>query len=193
MKTMITTAVATVVLSFQGTGVAQQTNPSDQEAAEGIPPTIHQEEVTSEVVNDHFQRLDEDGSGSISEQEAQSVTALSDNWSKFDKDGDGSLNKEEFTEYDQVTSAGDQVASAGAQGEVEEEIPATQHQEQATKGDLVGQLDTDGDGMVSQQEGQAETRLAENWDQYDQNADGMLDSQELDRFEQEMLETEEAE
>lgn len=192
MKAMIT-AVATAVLSFQGTVAAQQTNPSDEEAAEGIPPTVHQEEVTRDVENPDFRQLDEDSSGSISREEAQASTKLSDSWSQLDQDGDGSLSREEFIEYDQVTAAGDDAARAGTQGDPEDEIPATSHQEQTLGGDLVAQLDTDGDGMVSQQEAEAEAQLAENWNQYDENADGVLDPQELDRVEQDLAETEEAE
>ncbi|MGH8196432.1 MAG: hypothetical protein ACREQ8_18860 [Woeseiaceae bacterium] len=66
-------------------------------------------------------------------------------------------------------------------------IPATPHQEQATrevKGDLFKQLDKDGDGEISQQEAQAEAQLSDNWDQFDRNDDGKLDSRELDRFDQ---------
>lgn len=188
MKTMMI-AIAGSVLAFQG-AVAQETETSGQEAGEGIPATVHQEEAAREIPSDRFEQLDEDGSGSLSRQEAQAEATLSDRWGELDQDGDGNLSPEEFTGFEGGTAAGEEVAQEGEPGEG---IPATRHQEQAVEGDLVGQLDEDGDGLVSQEEAQVEAQLSENWDRYDENADGVLDSRELDRFEQDILETEEAE
>jgi Ca2+-binding EF-hand superfamily protein len=64
------------------------------------------------------------------------------------------------------------------------DMPTTRHQEHAVQGDLIKQLDTDGDGKISQQEAEVEARLSDNWDEIDRNGDGKLDSNELDRVDQ---------
>jgi Ca2+-binding EF-hand superfamily protein len=63
-------------------------------------------------------------------------------------------------------------------------MPSTRHQEQAVGDDLLGQLDEDGDGMISQEEAEAEAQLSDNWDRLDRNRDGQLDARELDRSNQ---------
>lgn len=188
------TVVAASLLTCQGALAAQQTQPADEaERAEGIPATPHQEEATREVDDDLFAQLDADGNGAISREEAQAVATLTDNWSQYDQDGDGALDEEEFGRFEQDTTARTGVAQAGEDRDPAEGIPATRHQEEALEGDLVGHLDKDGDGRVSEEEAQAEAELADNWDQYDANDDGQLDARELDQYRQELRDTEEAE
>ena len=187
--------IPALVLSFQGAVAAQQTATPEPGATqqETPPPTPHQEEVTREVTSENFNELDQDGDGSISKEEAQAESTLSDNWSELDQNGDGMLDSEEFARLEHSTAAGEQVAGAGAHGEMEEGMPTTRHQEQVVDEELIGHLDKDGDGMISQQEADAEAQLADNWEQLDENGDGMLDSRELDQLEQKLSEIEEAE
>jgi Ca2+-binding EF-hand superfamily protein len=72
-------------------------------------------------------------------------------------------------------------------------MPTSPHQEEAIEEDLLGQLDQDGDGQISQQEAQVEAQLSDNWDLLDENRDGLLDSRELSQLEQTLSEIEEAE
>lgn len=193
MKATITVFAASL-LTCQGAVAAQQTeSPEEMERAEGIPATPHQEQAAREIESDLFTQLDEDGNGLISRQEAEGVATLSDNWSQYDHDADGALDAAEFSQFAQTTDAQHEVAQTGERRSAAEGMPATPHQEQAVEGDLVGQLDGDGDGVITRDEAQAEDRLADNWDRYDENGDGQLDARELDRFEQELRDTEEAE
>lgn len=207
MKATIT-AVAASLLACYGSAVAQETQTTEnQEAAEGIPATPHQAGTAREVESELFERLDKDGDGVVSREEAQGSAMLSDNWSQFDQDGDGALDEREFgdfrAEQGKVTRGGEpSVAGAGQTGAGQtgagetgaaEGMPETRHQEQTVGGDVVEQLDTDGDGQISQQEAQSDPRVADNWNQYDQDGDGQLDSREQDRLEQELGDTEEAE
>jgi EF hand len=172
MKTM-TTALAACILSLHATAGAQQ--PAEDEESEGIPATPHQEQAAREIASDRFKQLDVDRDGSISEDEARADPSLSGSWNDLDGNGDGSLDMEEFSASAAETSA------AGA---TKADMPATRHQEHAVQGGLMKELDEDGDGAISQQEAEAEAQLSDNWDQLDRNADGKLDSRELDRFDQ---------
>jgi len=186
--------IPALVLSLQGAVAAQQTAPPEQSAGQQeIPTTPHQEEVAREVEGEGFKKLDEDGNGLISMEEAQAEPTLSANWSELDQNGDDMLDAEEFARSEHGMAAGEQVAGAGAHGEMEEGMPMSPHQEQAVDEELVGHLDSDGDGTISQQEAEAEAKLADNWEQLDENGDGMLDSRELDQLEQKLSDIEEAE
>lgn len=189
----ISTLGAALILSFNGTVAAQQTaTPEDPATQEGIPATEHQEQTAEDVKSDLFQRLDQDRDGQISQEEAQSETALSKSWSEFDEDGDGRLDSQEFSAFEQDMDVQSH-ATVGASGQTAEGMPTSPHQEQAVEGDLLGQLDADGDGQISQQEAQVEAQLADNWDQLDENGDGVLDSVELSQLEERLAEIEEAE
>lgn len=191
MKTAII-AVAASLLTCQGAIALQETQSLEEtDRAEGIPATAHQEEATREI--DSFTQLDEDGNGQISRQEAQGVATLSDNWSRYDQDADGALDETEFSGFAQGTAAQHEVARAGGRTGAAEGLPTTPHQEEAVEGDLVAQLDRDGDGTISQEEAQGQEQLAANWSRYDANGDGQLDARELDEFQQELRDTEEAE
>lgn len=186
MKTM-TTMMAAGSLLLLGTVNAQQTEPrQQQESSEGIPATQHQEEVAREVESERFEQLDRDGDGSISREEAATEAALVDSWNEYDRDGDGKLDAEEFSAYEHAAAgtAEAELAEAGQQGRTEAGMPATRHQEEAVGEDLLGTLDRDGDGMISRQEAQDDSRLIEDWDRLDRNRDGKLDASELERLEQ---------
>lgn len=199
-----TMAAAASLLFWHGAIAAQQTATPEEtdaatatsqetEAAEGIPATVHQEEATREIESELFEEIDKDGNGVISRQEAQGEPALADSWSQYDEDGDDTLNSEEFGRFTQSAAGEEAVARAEERSGAAEDMPATRHQEQAVEDDLVGQLDRNADGVISEDEAQADARLADNWDQYDENGDGRLDARELDRLEEELRDTEEAE
>lgn len=186
------TAVAASLLTCQGAIAAQETQPSEEtDRAEGIPASPHQKEATRET--NLFTQLDEDGNGALSRQEAQGVATLSENWSRYDRDADGTLDQSEFSEFAQSAEGEPEVARAGERRSAPEELPATPHQQEAVEADLVAYLDRDGDGVISREEAQAEEQLADNWSRYDANGDGQLDAQELNQYQEELRETEEAE
>jgi Ca2+-binding EF-hand superfamily protein len=115
----------------------------------------------------------------VSQQEARAHSSLSADWSNLDENRDGRLDSEEFSAYERKTDREGNAAPVGAMGQTEEGLPSTRHQEQTVGDDLVGELDKDGDGQISEQEAQAETQLSDNWDRLDKNRDGKLDSSEL--------------
>jgi hypothetical protein len=189
----ISTLGAALILSFNGTVAAQQTStPEDQSTEQEIPATQHQEQTAEEVKSDLFKRLDQDRDGQISQAEAQSETTLSQSWSKFDQNDDGRLDSQEFSTFEQNTNM-QEGATVGATGPTGEGMPISPHQEGAVEDDLLGQLDQDGDGQISQREAQVEAQLADNWDRLDENEDGMLDSRELSQLEERLADIEEAE
>ena len=189
----IRTLGAALILSFNGTVAAQQTStPEDQATQGGIPTTKHQEQTAEEVKSDLFKQLDQDRNGQISEEEAQAESTLAESWSEFDHDVDGGLDAQEFSAFEQNTDV-QEGTTVGSRGQTEEGMPTSPHQEEAIEEDLLGQLDQDGDGQISQQEAQVEAQLSDNWDLLDENRDGLLDSRELSQLEQTLSEIEEAE
>lgn len=182
MNIMIISGAA-ILLSFQGSMVEQQTGTVEEtEGQEGIPSTQHQEEAVREIESDHFNHLDQDGDGLVTRQEAQGEAELTDNWSEFDQDGDGSLDTSEFAAFEQRDDRDPAAQDARAlpRGDTEAGMPATEHQEEAVGDDLVGELDRDGDGRISQEEAREDATLSDNWRKLDKNGDGMLDASELD-------------
>lgn len=182
MKPVIS-LMSACTLSLVGTALAQQ--PAEGQGREGIPATTHQEEALREIDSDLFQRLDQDSDGSISRQEAQAESSLSDSWSEYDENGDQTLDPQEFSAYERSSTTESEGAQLGQQGITEEGLPATRHQQEAVRDDLVEQLDRDDDGGISRQEAEDDPRLTSEWDRLDQNADGELDSTELALLEEE--------
>lgn len=180
----ITTVMAACILSLHANADAQQTGTPEEEESQGIPATPHQEEVAPEIRSDLFKQLDEDRDGSISKQEAQADSSLSGSWNDLDRNGDGTLDSEEFSGFHESSTGTEDLAGVGQRGPTRADMPATRHQEDAIQGDIIEQLDKDGDAEISQQEAQADARLSDEWDQLDRNADGKLDSRELDRVDQ---------
>ncbi|MBN1239354.1 MAG: hypothetical protein JXB36_12700 [Gammaproteobacteria bacterium] len=180
MKPLIT-VMSACALSFLGTVGAQQAEPPEEEAREGIPASPHQEQALREVRSDLFERLDQNRDGSISRAEAQAEASLSGNWSEYDENGDQVLDPQEFSAFDAgSTASAEGERTQVARGELTEEgLPATRHQQQVVREDLVEELDEDGDGGISREEAQGEARLIEEWDELDRNSDGQLESTEL--------------
>jgi Ca2+-binding EF-hand superfamily protein len=179
MKAM-TTVGAALILSLGGTVAAQETTkPEDQATHPAVPATQHQAQTAKDVKSGLFSQLDQDGDGMVSQQEAEAHSSLSADWSDLDQNRDGRLDSEEFSAYERKTDREGNAAPVGAMGKTEEGLPSTRHQEQTVGDDLVGELDKDGDGEISEQEAQAEAELSDNWDQLDKNRDGKLDSSEL--------------
>ncbi|HWM27565.1 MAG TPA: hypothetical protein VNQ14_03830 [Woeseiaceae bacterium] len=183
MKTM-TTLIALGLLSVHGTGVAEPQEASEEQESQGIPATPHQEQAAREVKGDLFKKLDADRDGMISKQEGEQDSSVSGSWDGLDENGDGALDSQEFSAFNEGSSGTEDLAGVSQSGRTEADMPATAHQEHAVEGDLVGQLDTDGDGEISPEEAEAEAHLSDNWDQLDTNDDGKLDSRELDSAEQ---------
>ena len=184
MKTM-TTLIALGLVSVHGTGVAEPQETSEgQESRQGIPATPHQEQAAREVKGDLFKQLDSDRDGMISKQEGEQDSSVSESWDGLDQNEDGVLDSQEFSAFNEGSSGTEDLAGVAQSGRTEANMPATAHQEHAVEGDLVGQLDTDGDGEISAEEAESEAQLSDNWDQLDRNGDGKLDSHELDSVEQ---------
>lgn len=198
---VVTCLMAGCAVSLLGVAAAQQPETSDQ-AREGIPVTQHQEEALRDIDSKAIQKLDTDGDGSVSRQEAEGDPSLSARWDEYDRNSDDMLDATEIAalEQSQPDAAGSFEEDVEiARGEVTEEgLPTTEHQREVTQqdrsgqehepgggaqqpasGGLVERLDTDGDGAISQSEAQGSTQLVEQWDQLDRNSDGKLDSSEL--------------
>ncbi|HEX7080434.1 MAG TPA: hypothetical protein VF329_05425 [Gammaproteobacteria bacterium] len=187
----VTSACALLLLGTAGAQQTQTTEEQSREATEeqsreGIPATRHQEEAVREISSDLFERLDEDGDGAISRQEAQAEPSLTASWSRYDRNGDDVLDSAEFSEFDTsaTSSAEGGDAETGQSGPTEEGLPTTRHQQEVVRDPRVEQLDEDGDGAISRQEAQGDARLSAEWDQLDQNGDQKLDATELARLEQ---------
>jgi Ca2+-binding EF-hand superfamily protein len=174
----INIVMAACVLSWFGTGAAQQdetsqTEASEEQAQHDIPATPHQQEVLRETTSDLFERLDADGDGLISREEAEADPSLASRWTEYDQDGDGKLSQEEFAAFEQrsTSSAESEAPDVAPREPAEGDIPATPHQEQVLR-------DDQGD------EAQSDERLRTEWDELDRNEDGELDESELSELEE---------
>lgn len=182
----ITTLIAACALSSLGQAGAQQAGPGQEEGRQGVPASPHQEQALRGVGSDLFERLDANHDGSISKQEAQNDASLSGSWSEYDRNGDQVLDQAEFAAFDKssTSSTESQGQDVGQQGPQVEGLPASPHQEDVVRNELLEQLDKDSDGAISRVEAQGEGRLTAQWDQLDRNSDGKLDSKELSQFTQ---------
>ena len=160
----------------------QQGQAPEQQAQQGIPATQHQRETLRELDSELLGRLDADQDGSISREEAQTESALIEGWSEYDLNGDQVLDQHELAAYEAESESEDIEVAEGER--TVEGLPATQHQREAVGQQLVEQLDTDGDGAISQSEAQGSSELTADWEELDRNDDGKLDVSELDGAEQ---------
>src|SRR5690606_17516052 len=86
---VVVSLTAVCAVSLLGAAAAQQPESSTQEEArEGIPVTQHQQEALRDIGTDALQRLDADGDGSVSRQEAESEPSLSQRWDEYDRNAD---------------------------------------------------------------------------------------------------------
>ncbi len=167
MKTL-TTVIAACAIPVIGVAMAQQPQPSgaaqqqtpEDETAQGIPATQHQEDVL-ELPSDHFRQLDTNADGVISQSEARADSTLSDGWADFDADGNDELSAEEFLTFEQRAETEDeQTDVAIARGEATEDgIPATEHQEEVLRSDI-GDDDEAGERQTSRDETQRDDAAA---------------------------------
>ncbi len=115
-----------------------------------------------------FARLDVNGDGKLSAQEAppQMAQRFDKMLQRADRDGDSQLSLAEFQEMSRRKAKFDSI-------QVDPEAV------KRTVRQLLGNFDRDHDGQLSRQE--APRRLAENFDRADQDANGKLDANELQR------------
>lgn len=168
----------------QGQGQGQQAQGQEGHDEHGLPTTQHQEEALRELGGDLLGRLDTNRDGSISRAEAQSETALMEKWDEYDRDRNQMLDRNELSAYQSSQSQSAEGEIDVAAGETVEGLPASPHQQEALRGELVELLDEDGDGKVSRDEAQKRSSLVENWEELDQNGDDVLDSTEIGRVQE---------
>lgn len=185
MKRASTVIVACALSSF-GVVQAQQTDePQDTQAAPAVPVSPHQEQAIRDIDDDLFDRLDQDRNGMVSHEEAQAEPSLMEKWTEYDKNSDQMLDRQEMAAV-HPSGASEATSDIGvAQEEITEEgLPASEHQRSLVGHQLLDQLDEDGDGKLSQQEAESDSKLTTEWARLDTNQDGDLDSDELSKFEQ---------
>jgi hypothetical protein len=187
MKPM-TTLIAACALSSLGQAGAQQAETGQEPGRQGVPVSPHQEQALRGVGSDLFERRDANHDGAVSKQEAQNQPSLAGSWSEYDRNGDQVLDQAEFSAFEtSATSSTESESEAVGQGQggsQVEGLPASPHQKDVVRNELLGRLDKDGDGALSRGEAQGEVRLMDQWDRLDRNGDGKLDSSELSQFTQ---------
>ncbi|MGX2039020.1 hypothetical protein ACWJKU_02635 [Methylocaldum sp. MU1018] len=71
--------------------------------------------------------------------------------------------------------------------QIEKDMPASRHQvqvEREIKSERFKKLDENHDGLISEKEAEADSKLKERWSELDKNRDGRLDQDEFSKFEQ---------
>lgn len=109
----------------------------------------------------HFQRLDQDGNGTISREEAKTHPRMEKAFETADANRDGQLTDAEY---------GDHVKAR-----------MEQHREKA-KTEMKARMDkadANRDGMLSQEEAKASPRLAKHFDAIDADKNGQVNTQEI--------------
>ena len=150
MKTFSTISAMLLGLSTLG-GLAQ-----DAPGTRPARPRADADQVSRPNPGEAFKRLDVNGDGKISKEEAP--PRLVQNFDRFDIDKDGLISLREFR-------AG-QSGGVGGQG-----AP------RGTPGEAFKRLDVNGDGKISKEE--APPRLVQNFDRFDIDKDGLISLREL--------------
>jgi hypothetical protein len=111
-----------------------------------------------------IEKLDADGDGAISADEAKEHPRMGDHFAEIDGDGDGKLTQAELVTFKK--------AHHGERGH--RKGPPEDHAKR-----VIEHLDTDGDGKVSTAEAGEKPHLAERFADIDGDGDGQLTEQEL--------------
>lgn len=102
--------------------------------------------------------LDGDGDDRVDRREAMAYAPLAERWAEFDRDSNGYIDRSEFNRFE-----------AAMFGPIE--------QESGFQG-----LDTNGDGMISQEEAAENPQLVDRWLDLDRDESGTLDPGEFAAF-----------
>ncbi|MGB2817109.1 MAG: EF-hand domain-containing protein [Burkholderiaceae bacterium] len=111
---------------------------------------LSQDELAAARAQFAGRRMDADGNGLVSREEAKNFPMLAQNFDAIDANKDGQLSRDEMRAY-----------------------------HEAHRGEGWARLDTNKDGMVSREEAKAAPRLSANFDALDANKDGQLSQDEL--------------
>jgi Ca2+-binding EF-hand superfamily protein len=155
---------AAIVLGAVSSLPAQETK--KPEAKKPLPPAVA--EMLKATPEDLIKRFDKDGDKVLTRDESPPFIAKA--FDKADRDGDGKLNRSEVATLLQVLR--------GFLGEKKDAQTKVNEAELDRFVDgLLKQFDSDRDGKIARTE--AKARLADNFDQLDQNKSGFLERPEL--------------
>lgn len=112
-----------------------------------------------------IEKLDTDGDGSISAEEAKAHPRMGEHFAKLDADGDGQLTSAELIEAKK--------AHRGRGGH-HRMGPPEDHAKR-----MIEKLDADGDGQISEAEAADKPHLAERFSKLDADGDGQVTEQEM--------------
>lgn len=112
----------------------------------------------------HFQRLDKDGNGSISREEAKAHPRMEKDFDAMDTNKDGQVTEAEYRDY------------AKTRMEQYREKAKTEMKARWDK------ADTNGDGMLSREEAKASPHIAKHFDEIDADKNGQVSEQEVADF-----------
>ena len=140
----------------QNPGIAEAFDRIDTNRDQNINPEELRAAYTR-VAEVNFEQLDFNGDGVVSQREAEAVPpSLHETFDRVDADGDSNVSQAEY---------------------------------EAARLNLLGQsefaaFDTDGDGVIDEQEAEDDMALSEDFDSIDIDSDGMLSDQEFERARQ---------
>lgn len=187
--------------SVQNYSLGQSDQSAKQEAVEekliDFSFTSNQKEMVSEELNastDYLGEIDEDGDGKVTDNELLGFLKSlfnknkdEDLTGKLDSNGDGIITQEEVDAYNETNNGADEIAG--------EEVPAAPEEAETAEEekDYLPELDTDGDGKVTEDEilsfiesklnsDVPEEELVDISGEIDSNGDGIITQEELDSY-----------
>lgn len=99
--------------SFMGSGFAEDTSSATTNSSQNVVVAPSDDIATEK----RFKKLDVNGDGKVSKEEAQSGGALSGKFANIDENGDGNLSVGEFAQFDKLESpVASQPGAASQQG-----------------------------------------------------------------------------